>query len=372
MRTNQATLAIATVLALSIGAMTTAAPIPAARTGFVVHEWGTFSSFSGSDGVPLQFHPDGSDLPPFVNSSVRFLKAGIPGTVSLETPVVYFYSDKPVTAAVHADFPKGVFTEWFPQSALSKENRSIDWADVRVRPGEPGTLPTAAGPTRYYAARDVDAAPLTVVTKAEQKEIRENERFLFYRGVGTPKTPLAVTALGNGTFSLRVTGDAPIAVAMVVEVKAGRVRFAKLDPIPEGKSATASLPADWSTVEPVHAALVTTLVRAGLFDKEAKAMVKTWESAWFGDDGARVLYVLPNAWTDSTLPLKVTPTPDSLVRVMVGRHDVLTPEREREIDELVRKIDGPDQKAVHAALAKLGRFAEPARAQSAKRVVERR
>ena len=50
-------------------------------------------------------------------------------------------------------------------------------------------------------------------------------------------------------------------------------------------------------------------------------MVKTWESAWLGTDGTRVLYLLPLAWTDRTLPLKLTPAADVLVRVMVGRHD---------------------------------------------------
>ena len=101
-------------------------------------------------------------------------------------------------------------------------------------------------------------------------------------------------------------------------------------------------------------------------------MVKTWESAWFGDDGTRVLYVLPNGWTDRTLPLNITPTPDTLVRVMVGRHDVLTPEREQEIDALVKKSKGTDKKAAEDALAKLGRFAAPARDQAEKRLSQRR
>src|SRR5947208_12532752 len=38
------------------------------QTGrFVVHEWGTFTSFAGSDGVQLEFRPlVDTDLPPFV------------------------------------------------------------------------------------------------------------------------------------------------------------------------------------------------------------------------------------------------------------------------------------------------------------------
>src|SRR4051794_10073801 len=52
-----------------------AAPVPPAVTPpsadptppqLVLHEWGTFTSFSGSDGVPVRFHPNNSDLPGFV------------------------------------------------------------------------------------------------------------------------------------------------------------------------------------------------------------------------------------------------------------------------------------------------------------------
>src|SRR5882757_4452339 len=141
--------AIGAVAILLGSAAIIAAPVPASRTGLVVHEWGTFSSFSGSDGVAAQFHPDGGgDLPSFVYSSVRFLKVAYAGTVSLETPVIYFYSDRPVTASVRAHFPAGVFTEWFPQAGRPTE-KVLSWNDVRVHPGEPGTLPTVPGPTRY-------------------------------------------------------------------------------------------------------------------------------------------------------------------------------------------------------------------------------
>ena len=245
---------------------------------------------------------------------------------------------------------------------------TLTWTDIRVRPGESNSLPTTQGPNHYSAARDVDAAPVTVVQKNEHQEILEHEQFLFHRGVGDPKPPLAVSALGNGSFNVRVAGSAPITAALILEAKAGRVRFLMLDPIPASASTKVTLPAEWSNADAVRTALTPMLVRAGLFAKEARAMVKTWESAWFGDDGVRVLYILPNDWTARALPLKVTPTPDRLVRVMVGRHDVLTPEREREIDDLVRKSTGPEEKAAYEELVKLGRFAEPARQQAEKRL----
>jgi len=71
----------------------------------------------------------------------------------------------------------------------------------------------------------------------------------------------------------------------------------------------------------------------GLYEKEARAMVKTWESSWFAEQGTgtRLLYTVPRRVTDTILRLKITPTPDETVRVVVGRIDVLTPEQESKL-----------------------------------------
>ena len=95
-------------------------------------------------------------------------------------------------------------------------------------------------------------------------------------------------------------------------------------------------------------------------------MVKTWRSAWFGEEGTRVLYILPRDCADELLPLRIEPKPASLVRVMVGRHDVLTPERERQIDGWVGTLTrpAPDQdaklKSASEAMAGLGRYRDAA------------
>src|SRR5688572_7742599 len=45
---------------------------PPAAGGVVVHEWGTFTGFAGSDGVHLPFHSTiGGDLPSFVQTRQR-------------------------------------------------------------------------------------------------------------------------------------------------------------------------------------------------------------------------------------------------------------------------------------------------------------
>ncbi|MBO0700771.1 MAG: hypothetical protein J2P46_20405, partial [Zavarzinella sp.] len=94
---------------------------------FVVHEWGTFSTFSGSDGKPLKFYPNDTDLPAFVHGRHRDVKGGRTDVmVSLETPVLYFYTDRDRTVSVRADFPKGLMTDWYPEASRPPE-QSIRW-----------------------------------------------------------------------------------------------------------------------------------------------------------------------------------------------------------------------------------------------------
>src|SRR5688572_11441883 len=48
------------------------APVPPATPErLVAHEWGTFTSFSGSNGVPVGFSPNNTDLPDFVYAQVN-------------------------------------------------------------------------------------------------------------------------------------------------------------------------------------------------------------------------------------------------------------------------------------------------------------
>src|SRR5262249_27539731 len=110
--------------------------------------------------------------------------------------------------------------------------------------------------------------------------------------------------------------------------------------------------------------LVTgSLVKEGLYAREAKAMVETWRDSWFAEDGLRVLYVLPRAWTDQTLPLTLDPAPREVVRGMVGRAEILPRLLQCKLKtDLIRAEAGDtDGRAdLVADLRKLGRFGEPA------------
>jgi hypothetical protein len=99
-----------------------------------------------------------------------------------------------------------------------------------------------------------------------------------------------------------------------------------------------------------------------LYPKEARAMVNTWKRSYFESDGVRVLFVLPQQWTDQFIPMEISPKPASTVRVMVGRLEVLTPERERAAADAVRNLSSTDdavRKGAYAFLRAQGRYLEP-------------
>jgi hypothetical protein len=384
-----------------------AAPAAASAepASFVVHEWGTFTSFSGADGKNLKFPHKASDLPRFVHYVTgEYSKSAVGwdifNPISLETPVLYFYTDREMQASVQVDFPKGMMTEWYPHGDLaahttSRAPKRLVWRNLRLRPGaaietydpnddedddgKPRQVP--AGTIRlpkqrpfdshYYAARETDAVPLEITSQGR----KEQEKFLFYRGVADFAPPLALRALGaeNGTerFSIKNLATEAVHGALLIRVEADTVRFQEVGRIDGGVEKTVAFDCkNGTTLKVLGDAMVRSLIEAGLFEKEARAMVKTWTNDWFGDVGTRILYIAPANFADELLPLKVEPKPTAVARVLVGRHDILTPEQERHLDAAVKKLH--ELRAEYEAASarfnaagdalekKLGRFRWPA------------
>src|SRR5258708_26615273 len=69
----------------------------------VAHEWGTFTTVAGADGAPMEWRPltAPSGLPGFVHGGKGTDWKGIyRGKVRMETPVIYFYSDRATDVSV--------------------------------------------------------------------------------------------------------------------------------------------------------------------------------------------------------------------------------------------------------------------------------
>jgi hypothetical protein len=244
----------------------------------------------------------------------------------------------------------------------------LRWGKVRLIPEDlvynkdgvdPYIPQISKGENEHYAyARETDSAHIQVTDPLLRTTYRE--KFLFYRGLGNFELPVTIKSTGTDRFTLTNTGAA-IHYAFVVQVDGKQLRFARYDNIAGGMEMI--LPKETATLEALSDEVAKALVSDGLYRREAYAMVKTWKSSWFGEQGTRVFYSLPQSNTDALLPLHLTPAPKELVRVMIGRLETLTPEQEQKIEGLVSHLGDADpavRDQTSAQIKAMGRFAEPA------------
>jgi hypothetical protein len=366
-----AALALATV-AVVIGAEIRNNP-PAALT---VHEWGTFTSVAGDDGGAVDWDVLGGkdDLPGFINNrGYRCFKFRLTGTVRMETPVLYFYSARPVNAHVRVAFPKGLITEWYPQADYQIDQQSsggplyrlpsnlngidtsmrsvvggVEWTNVKIEPESAAPLPLEKKPSHYYAARATDAAPVTVGN--------EHEKFLFYRGVGRFPVPLSARVSPDGSVVVANTGADPVPMAMLFENRGGRIGYRDAGAI--SGPMTLSRPSLDGSLPKLRHDLEEALVAQGLFRKEARAMVETWRDSWF-EEGTRLIYIVPSRAVDAILPLEIAPAPAEINRVFVGRIELITAETRRAVEAAMLAGD-------RSIADRYGRFLEPILSRMAK------
>jgi hypothetical protein len=308
----------------------------AGQNRFVAHEWGTFTSVQGADGTQIEWNPFVPlELPKFVYGQphrrvgVGPLKSDLIARQRMETPVIYFYSDTPRTVNVTVNFPEGKVTEWYPQAEKPKNaGQSMTWKDVRVLAHPKVSLPQEPRGSHYYAARETTANLVQIKN--------ETEKFIFYRGVGSFTAPLRVMIGGANEDVLHLQNSGPAALKhfYVVQIRNGMAKYSQFDGMPPGEGREVKMEAALNEMplsdfqDQIGNAMRAALEKEGLYAPEAAAMVKTWRDSWFGEDGVRVLYVLPRSWTDRTLPLTIQPKPDEIARVMVGRAEVIFPSQE--------------------------------------------
>jgi hypothetical protein len=110
---------------------------------YIAHEWGTFTSVQGADGVQLEWHPlTTTDLPGFVygpaNSSGqpfsrdRLLKSAFIARQRRKPGHLLLRAARPFGAR-GVDFPEGTVTEWYPRPASRsrperRHRRRLGWA----------------------------------------------------------------------------------------------------------------------------------------------------------------------------------------------------------------------------------------------------
>ena len=326
-----------------------------------VHEWGTFTAIAGKEGEAVEWKPwSGTDLPQFVEhiSDANF-KLGLRGTIRMETPVMYFYSPRAVTVSASVAFFKGLITEWYPHAdhvqpggvvrntSLKQlpADGSIAWNEVAVSPDLAAEFPRGVKSNRYYAARETSSSPLRVTTSAGVQQ----EKFLFYRGVSASPLPLSAKLNSDGELAVKSLGEGEIPAAILFERRGERVGYRFTGGFTD--ETTLEPPLLTGSVDVVYGDLEEILVGQGLYRDEAHAMVETWKDSWF-EEGSRLIYIVPRGFIDNVLLLTIDPEPGQIVRVFVGRLEIVTPATAMAVTAAVARND-------EATLHKYGRFLEP-------------
>jgi hypothetical protein len=333
------------------------------------HEWGTFTSIAGKDGKAVQWLPltGSTDLPSFVEHfSGASFKVGLFGTVRMETPVLYFYTNRESTLSVHVSFSKGLITEWYPHASRvypvaavnpklanfsdgslyeKHPDGSIDWESVQLQPRNSADLPRDNATNHYYAARQTGSTPLQIKTSTGV----QTEKFLFYRGVSTFSVPVSAKINSDGSVLAENLPDQQIRKVLFFERRGEELGFRVADP---SAPQMALNPPDLnSDLDSLKQSVVEMLVAEGLYQDEAQAMFETWSDSWF-EEGSRLLYIVPRQFVDAILPLSIHPVPSQTVRVFVGRLELVTPATQSAVEQALVTSD-------NTALNRYGRFLAP-------------
>ncbi len=372
---------------------------PAMADNLTVHEWGTFTSFMGSNGELIEgMHHEDEPLPSFVYGLKKEAEETRPGapvppvcrprpgtkidcftmrsliethsevfpeapisagvTQKMETPVIYFYGEQGKKVNVQINFPQGIITQYYPQatSAYPKLHEARELKngqfvfDVTLLSPNLTAFPAVAANSIWAPARQVPAANAIKVNNGDQ------EKFIFYRGIGNFSSPLKVTSEEGYTLKLTNQSQSPISMAIVLNSNGSKGNISMAGALVTSKNvAVPDLNKGMSFDQYVlkaKAAITQALIQNGLYADEAVAMVNTWEKSYFHTPGIRVLYIVPNDETEAILPLQVKPTPNELVRVLVGRVEVMTKDEENSHLATIRANPNLDRLSV------FGRFYE--------------
>jgi len=387
MKTNKLGTSTIALLSLTLASLSGHAESEkTAPNHLTVHEWGTFTSLQGSDGVVQQgLQHEEESLPAFVHGRdpLHEPQPGAPAgrppgcrgkclefgtlantplavTQKMETPVLYFYSN----AAQHVDigvrFPQGIISQYYPNpvdfSPAIGGVSSLSGGSVKfsVDVVKNAITPPVVEPTSIYApARNTKAD--SVVSGSE------SERMIFYRGVGNFIAATQVTSKEGG-IQIHNTGNERLSAVFLLNVTQDGGSILPLGGLAGqgnlnvGASEVSRLQghsSPFSSLLPFAGGLLKkALESSGLYADESQAMVDTWKRSYFKNPGLRVIYILSREETDRILPISVQPQPDSLVRTLVGRIEVVLDTEEQAL-----------LKAIHEQkeqfdVSTLGRFGE--------------
>jgi hypothetical protein len=267
----------------------------------------------------------------------------------METPVLYFYAADSLDVDVKVKFAGGTISQWYPRAYDREADPAGPFVDFAAAPyaGHIGwkakVLAPGMQPAYTTAGSGLETpewtAPRNVASNMLRGEGGEVERFLFYRGLGDFPNTVKLKFRDDSTLSVANDGEDNLPWLMVYDRRNGG------DAMPAGilwqgalaAHAMISVPVpklastDYGLGMAAMDTLQNRLIQAGLFPDEAKALVQTWYDGYFHEGGLKAFWILPRTLVDRILPLTISPAPEVLQRVIVGRSEILWPAFESEL-----------------------------------------
>lgn len=319
------------------------AEAPSLKTKLVMHEWGTFTSEIkyGSDGkLLLGLEKEEEKLPKFVyemglNSAFsKGFGVNVSNvTVKMETPVIYFYTEKEIPFEVNVFFNGGKISQWYPQKSDGdiintskifnldfnhlKEKGHIQWKGTILDKNSNESL------TQLTTNHQTWLAP----RKTNSNLIKVNhevEKYLFYRGLGNFTTPFHVSFDDQRmTMNNQMDEDIPYVLIYQNDSLDSEPKILWEGPIKKKNSITYDFANQENRTSFTKTRFIKELTKSGLYEDEANAMLNTWDISYFKKEGLRIFWILPANLTENILPLTITPTPTESKRVLVGRINIV-------------------------------------------------
>jgi hypothetical protein len=222
-------------------------------------------------------------------------------TVKMETPVLYFYSEPGLDITAKVGFKGGTISQWFPERSSGEANPVGPVVDMAATPYESGitwkakVLPrgTVKDPTHAATTAEWTSPHYTNSNLIEGPQ-GEIEKFLFYRGLGNFPMSVSLRFDDKGDLVVKNGGDEAIPYLMVYDhTQSDSIGFPAdvwwQGPMAAGeakvlpKPTPIEYPASMAAMDSLHIAMV----KAGLYDDEARALLNTWYNGYFIENGLK-------------------------------------------------------------------------------------
>jgi hypothetical protein len=324
--------------------------------GFAVHEWGVFRIHGDVEVANADVRAEWDALPKFMYGNIggRDLPANWGVTEIRRRPIVFFHTSKPMAVRMAIDFPGGLPGVWWPGTRSPATLRgkrpavgtSLQW-ELFLKEPPPNRRP------QHNGLREVEKGNWVQRIRAvKSDEVYavfgdggldvDREKFVFYDGLFPQGKWLDIKVEKDRVALANRVKHAVHDVTVIDRRDAKKVRLGRVAKLDAGAEVKAiewtEVAADRFATE-AAAALEKQLIAAGLYKDEAASMIDVCKLDLFETAGLTVFYRLPQAEYEKRLPMKLTPRPESLVRVGLVLHSHCEPDFADRVKALVKQLD---------------------------------